>query len=217
MPPSIVLIVRRELYALEATWEFGALPPLSLSVALPNRASDVTTARYHVDMRTRTDIESIVARHSDTVMRVCTLYLREPADREDALQETFLRYARHTRPFASDVHKKAWLIRVATNVCKDMLKSSYAHNESLDSLTEQGFSPVGDDGDEGLRAIERSEVFEALRGLEDRYRIVLYLKFYEGYTAAQIGKLLGMPANTVYTNLARGKEQLKGVLSRGQV
>ncbi|MDO4537684.1 MAG: sigma-70 family RNA polymerase sigma factor [Coriobacteriales bacterium] len=180
------------------------------------KPSKVTATRYSVGMKTKTDIESAIEQHGNTVMRVCTLYLREPADRDDAFQETFLRYARNVRPFTGEEHKKAWLIRVTTNVCKDMLKRSSAQNESLEALSEQGYTPVGDDGGEGLRAVERSEVFDALRKLEDRYRVVLYLKFYENYTAAQIAKLLSIPENTVYTNLSRGKKQLKEVLSHGQ-
>jgi RNA polymerase sigma-70 factor (ECF subfamily) len=51
--------------------------------------------------------------------------------------------------------------------------------------------------------------------LEERYRTVLYLKYYEGYTAAQIAAITGMPENTVYTNLSRGKRQLLGVIQGG--
>ena len=168
--------------------------------------------RYDRSMRSRTDIERAVGAHADTVMRVCSIYLREPADRDDAFQETFLRYARYERSFNGDEHRKAWLIRVASNVCKDMLKSAAARTESLDAMAEDGFAVMGDDGEEGQRALERTDVLKALRAIDERYAIVLYLRFYEGYTAVQIGRLLGMPENTVYTHISRGKKQLKGVL-----
>ena len=140
--------------------------------------------RYDVCMHRADDIETAIATHADTVMRVCSVYLRERADREDAFQETFLRLARKRMKFADDEHRKAWLIRVASNVCKDMLKSSAAKTESLD--------------------------------IDERYRLPLYLKFYEGYTAAEIASTLKIPENTVYTNISRGKQQLKGVLSHGR-
>jgi RNA polymerase sigma-70 factor (ECF subfamily) len=161
-------------------------------------------------------IEQAIERHADTVMRVCTVYLRERADREDAFQETFLRYARHKNPFESDEHRKAWLIRVASNICKDMLKSSSAKTESLDILEDSGYSPQGDDGQEGQRALEQQEVIAALRKIDERYRLPLFLKYYEGYTAAEIAHTLQIPENTVYTNISRGKAQLKGVLSHGR-
>ena len=174
--------------------------------------SVVAVRRYDSRMRTRTDIERTMRSYADTVMRVCAVYLREPADREDAFQETFLRYAKYERAFNGEEHRKAWLIRVASNICKDHLKSSAASTESLDAMTDDGFAVVGSDGEEAQRELERADVINALRTIDARYAIVLFLKFYEGYTAAQIGKILGLSENTVYTHISRGKQQLKGVL-----
>lgn len=166
-------------------------------------------------MRSREDITAAVEAHADTVLRACAVYLRERADQEDAFQETFLRYARSDMTFENEEHRKAWLIRVASNVCKDRLKSAAAHVESVEAYEEkegEGLALVGDDGQEGQRALERQDVRMALGKLEERYRMPLYLKYYEGYTAAQIADALGIPENTVYTNLSRGKRLLKEVL-----
>jgi RNA polymerase sigma-70 factor (ECF subfamily) len=97
-----------------------------------------------------------------------------------------------------------------------MLKSSSAKTESLDILEDSGYSPQGDDGQEGQRALEQQEVIAALRKIDERYRLPLFLKYYEGYTAAEIAHTLQIPENTVYTNISRGKAQLKGVLSHGR-
>ena len=166
-------------------------------------------------MRSRADIEAAIEVHADTVLRACAVYLREKADREDVFQETFLRYACSEVEFADEEHKKAWLIRVAANLCKDQLKSANARVESLDAAEEDGFAPVGDDGLEAQRKLEGEELLKALYALEEKYRVVLYLKYYEGYTAAEIAAQTGMPENTVYTNLSRGKRQLMGVLNHG--
>ncbi|MBR3225897.1 MAG: RNA polymerase sigma factor [Atopobiaceae bacterium] len=167
-------------------------------------------------MRTKAEVAGAIQAHANDVLRACAVYLREKADREDAFQETFLRFARSDTAFADDEHRKAWLIRVAINVCKDMLKSANARVESLDlKEEEEGFLPVGDDGQEGQRALEQEDLRAALFKLEDKYRIVLYLKYYEGYTAAQIAQATDMPENTVYTNLARGKRKLLGMMNHG--
>lgn len=166
-------------------------------------------------MRTKDDIASALQVHADAVLRACAVYLREQADREDAFQETFIRYAKSDTKFQDDEHRKAWLIRVASNICKDMLKRASAKVESLDAAVEAGFAPAGDDGGEAQRAIEGEELLEQLRQLDEKYRVTLYLKYFEGYTAAQIAQVMGIPENTVYTNIARGKRQLKGVLDRG--
>ena len=159
-------------------------------------------------MRTREEITEAVEAHADDVLRACAVYMREQADREDAFQETFLRFARSSATFADVEHRKAWLIRVAVNVCKDMLKSAAYKTESLDQEQEHGVTPVGDDGQEAQRSLEGEELLRMLDKLEEKYRIVLHLKYYEGYSAAKISQVTGMPENTVYTNLARGRRKL---------
>lgn len=166
-------------------------------------------------MRSRADVTKTMNAYANTVLRACSVYLRDQADREDAFQETFIRYARSDAAFADEEHKKAWLIRVAINVCKDMLKSPRAQVYSLEAVQEEdGFEAMGDDGQEGQRRLESQDLVAALAQLDERYRTVLYLKYYEGYTAAQIAQATGMPENTVYTNLARGKRKLEEVIGR---
>jgi len=173
------------------------------------------TTRRGGKMRARDDVTMAVEIHADAVLRACAVYLREKADREDAFQETFVRYARSNKTFRSEEHRKAWLIRVAINICKDMLKRASSRVDSLDAALEQGVAVMGDDGMEGQRELENEGLLAALGQLEERYRTVLYLKYYEGYTAAQIAAITGMPENTVYTNLSRGKRQLLGVIQGG--
>ena len=160
-------------------------------------------------MRDSEDITDVVKTHADTVARVCSIYFHNHPQRDDAFQETFLKYAQSDRQFESDEHVKAWLIRVATNTCKDMLKRADAKTALVDQFDDTA-SP-------NWSANESGDTFdrlnEALRQLDDKYRIALYLKYYEDYTAAEIAKLMGIPENTVYTNLARGRERLKEVLA----
>lgn len=167
-------------------------------------------------MRQRDDITAAVEAYADTVLRACAIYLHERADCEDAFQETFLRYARYGGRFNDEGHRKAWLICVASNVCKDMLKSSASQVSSLDDgYGERVFAP-GDDGQEGQRALEAEELLALMGTLGEKYRRVLYLKYYEGYTAAEIARMLKIPENTVYTDLARGRKKLKEALEHAQ-
>ena len=106
---------------------------------------------------------------------------------------------------------KAWLIRVAANTCKDMLKASSRANVPLDE------GACGDklvSCDEAMQpASFSSEVVDALRGLTDPPRTPLYLSLYEGYTAPEIATMVDAPVNTVYSWIARGKMLLKEALS----
>ena len=180
-------------------------------------------------MRENGDITNAVKTHADTVLRICSLYFHGRPERDDAFQETFLKYAQTDKAFESGEHVKAWLINVAANTCKDMLKRADARAVLTDSFEDdarpswgsaQGSGAVGSGSftanapSGGNSKID--ELNEALQQLDDQYRIALYLKYYEGYAAAEIADLLNMPENTVYTNLARGRKQLKEVLTHGE-
>lgn len=166
-------------------------------------------------MRDSADIVNVVETHSDTVLRVCSLYFHGRPERDDAYQETFLKYAQSTKEFADNEHVKAWLIRVAKNVCKDMLKRAESKTILVDEFDETAkLSWAAEESESSVgRESAADNLNEALQQLDDNYRITLYLKYYEGYTAAEIAELIDMPENTVYTNLARGREKLKEVLA----
>ena len=168
-------------------------------------------------MRDRADITSTMKRHANTVLRVCSLYFHGRPERDDAFQETFIKYSQSDKVFADDEHVKAWLINVAANTCKDMRKRTEANLVLLDEIDEASHPNWASDGpDQQEQGGRLDELAEALQLLEENYRVALYLKYYEGYTAAEIAKLTNMPENTVYTNLSRGRTKLKEVLTHGE-
>ena len=71
---------------------------------------------------TEEDIRTAVDRYSDMLFRLCAAMLGNRADAEDALSETMLRYMTKGQRFESEEHRKAWLLRVASNICKDMCR-----------------------------------------------------------------------------------------------
>ena len=154
-------------------------------------------------MRSEQEVNSAIEQYSDMVLRLCTVYLKNGADAEDIFQTVFLKYALHAKSFESPEHEKAWLIRVTANACKDLLKSFfYSRTVSLESLSE--YAPE--------YTQEQYAVMEAVWSLPKQYREVVYLHFYEGYTAPEIAGILKRNPNTVYTHLHRGKELLKEAL-----
>lgn len=151
-------------------------------------------------MRSEQEVIRVIERYSDTVRRLCMIHLKNHADTEDIFQTVFLKYVLSSVTFESEEHEKAWFIRVTINACKDLLKNFfYSRVTSLDEVLEK---PVE------MQADHR-EVLEAVLSLPEKYREVVYLHYYEGYTAPEISRILGKKVNTIYTLLTRSKYMLR--------
>jgi RNA polymerase sigma-70 factor (ECF subfamily) len=147
-----------------------------------------------------TDINALYTRHVDTVYRVCFAYFKGCCmDAEDAVQSTFLAYLSCRRPPSEGAHEKAWLIVTAANICRNMLKRRYRRDIPLDTDI---YFPTGKP-DETLDIVMKMPVNE---------RLAVYLHYYEGYTAREIGQMLGKEESTVWGYLHRGRLRLKALL-----
>ena len=131
------------------------------------------------------------------------IHLKNYADTEDIFQTVFLKYVLSSVSFENEEHEKAWFIRVTINACKDLLKSLFrSRTVSLDEIAEQSSEMPTDD----------REVLEAVLSLPPKYKDVVYLHYYEGYTAPQISRILGKNVNTIYTLINRSRQLLRDKL-----
>lgn len=154
-------------------------------------------------MRSEQEVNHAIECYADTVKRICILHLKNVSDTEDIFQEVFLKYAMSDIVFENEEHEKAWLIRVTFNQCKDLMKSFFRRKTvPLDSVI-----PPADRFEE-----DYSDVLEAVLQLPQKYRNVVYLHYFEGYSAVEISKMLNRNVNTIYTLLSRAKEKLKNRL-----
>lgn len=154
-------------------------------------------------MRSEQEANRAIERYADTVRRICMIHLKNHADTEDIFQNVFLKYVLSTAVFESEEHEKAWFIRVTINACRDLLKSFFrSRTVSLDTLLDQPADLTEND----------RTVLDAVLALPGKYRDVVYLHYYEGYTAPQIGEILHKNVNTIYTLLNRAKQALKETL-----
>ena len=141
----------------------------------------------------------LVRRYIDTVFRVALNYLRNPADAEDITQTVFEKLLRERKAFESEEHIRNWLIRVAVNESKKLLRSPWRKVEAIeDYLTAVSFDNPA-----------HSELYRAVMGLPKKYRMVIYLHYYEGYSTQEIGEIMRIPKNTVCSHLKRGRELLR--------
>ena len=151
-------------------------------------------------MRSEQEANRAIERYSDTVRRLCMVHLKNYADTEDIFQTVFLKYVLSSVSSESEEHEKAWFIRVTINACKDLLKSFFrSRTISLEEVLEQP----------SKLAPDHREVLEAVLSLPQKYRDVVYLHYFEDYTAPQISRILGRNENTVYTLLTRSRKMLR--------
>ena len=134
---------------------------------------------------TRNEVFTLaVQRYSDTVYRTAVHNCRCTADAEDVVQDVFEKLLHYNGIFESEEHLKAWLLRVAINRCRDLTRAAHQKDTELD----------------------------AIRTLPENYRNAIYLHYYEGYTAAEIGRMMAVPTNTVLSWLRRARAQLHTML-----
>ena len=151
-------------------------------------------------MRSEEEANRAVDLYGDTVRRICMIHLKNYEDAEDIFQTVFLKYVLRSEPFDSPEHEKAWIIRVTVNACRDLVKSFFrSRTVSLDQLIEKPQDMPED----------HSDILEAVLELPARFRDVVYLHYYEGYSAPEIGRIQKKNPNTVYTLVARSRQFLK--------
>ena len=140
-----------------------------------------------------------VRRYIDTVFRVALNYLKNPADADDITQIVFEKLLREKKSFENDDHVRHWLIRVAVNECKKLLRSPWRKHEPIEDYM-MGMT---------FENPAQSDLFRAVMDLPDKYRMAIYLHYYEGYSTQEIGQIMRIPKNTVCSHLKRGRELLR--------
>ena len=151
-------------------------------------------------MKSEEEAGRAIEQYADMVRRICMIHLKNYEDAEDIFQTVFLKYVLRSEPFDSPEHEKAWIIRATVTACRDLVKSFFrSRTVSLDQLIEKPQDMPED----------HSDILEAVLELPARFRDVVYLHYYEGYSAPEIGRILKKNPNTVYTLLARARQLLK--------
>lgn len=151
-------------------------------------------------MKSDEDLNRVMEAYADMVRRICFVHLKNRHDTEDIFQNVYLKYLVHEKVFESVEHEKAWFARVTINACTDHLRY----------LSRRKWVPLEVIKEEG-KVIEgaSAEVLETVLQLPEKYRNVIYLYYYEEYSAVEIAEILGRKENTVYSWLMRAKKLLR--------
>lgn len=142
----------------------------------------------------------IVHQYLDTVYRVALSGCKNPQDAEDIVQCTFLKLLERNPEFKDEEHIRKWLIRVTINETNSLWRSSW--RKKVISLEETQTEPE-------FSEPEYNELFHAVQKLSSKYRKVIYLYYYEGYSIKEIAELLHISETAIQTRLMRAREKLR--------
>ncbi len=143
------------------------------------------------------EIEEKIKKYSNMVYRVAYSILKNETDAEDIFQETFIKFYKNIEQMKNEEHEKAWLIRVTINNCNMLLRKKKIRKE--DEITEE----IPDIHE------EKEDILEVVNKLPAKYRLVIYLYYYEGYKISEISKILNDSEGTIKSRLSRAREYLE--------
>ena len=155
----------------------------------------------HTLARPADDLEQVMDAYGNMLFRLCLVMLKNSTDAEDALQEVMLKYYRKAPVFTDEEHKRAWLLTVAGNQCKDMLRFRAKHPLAEDTDIYEYKSSGG----------EESGILDALMTLPEKFRLVLILFYVEEYPVKDIAKMIGKTPSAVKMRLQKGRKLLEEV------
>ena len=143
-------------------------------------------------------IEEKIREHSNMVYKIAFLMLKNQEDAEEVYQDTFIKLYENFRKMKNDEHMKHWLIRVTINNCKMLMRKRKREN-----LVELDENVLVDDANLNVNSIE------AVKKLPEKYRIVIYLFYYEQYKVSEISQILKISDGTIKSQLSRARDMLK--------
>lgn len=151
-------------------------------------------------MKSAKDLERVMELYADMVRRICLVHLKNRHDTEDVFQNVYMKYMLYEGSFENSAHEKAWFARVTINACTDWLRY----------LSRRKWVPLEVIDEERAVLDEPSvNVLKVILELPEKYRNVIYLHYYEGYSIVEIAGILGRKENTVYTWIARARNILR--------
>ncbi len=154
-------------------------------------------------MDSETWLRQLMATQGNAVLRLCYGYLKDAALAEDAAQETFLKAWQKRDSLQSGQSERAWVMRIAINTCKDVLRSAWFRHVDRRAQVDEELLRARD----GLTPVQR-DLWDAVMALKPADRMVILLHYAQGFSAGEIGQALGIGLSTVYYRLKRAQQRL---------
>lgn len=147
-------------------------------------------------------IAQLMADYGTTIKRICLMYLKDPGLAEEAAQDTFVKAYFRIHTLHKEQAQKAWLITTAVNTCKDYLRKGWMKRRNRDVSLEQLYiDPSSSDEDR--------ELVEAISALDQAYKTVILMRYYQGLRISEIAEQLHCGQATVYRRLKKAEQLLR--------
>ena len=151
-------------------------------------------------------LERLMAQYGTALLRMCCLYLRDYSLAEDAVQETFLKAYARLDSFRGDCSEQTWLMKIAINTCRDMLRSAWMRHHDryadLSKLPERAYCPEPPD----------DTIVQAVSALPPRLREAVLLRYWQGLTIAETAQVLRLSPEAIKKRLRRANARLRAEL-----
>ncbi len=160
----------------------------------------------HKETMSEKEIRELVDKYSSLIFRISYCILSNAEDAKDVVQDTFLKYITKAPEFNDEEHRKAWLIKVSTNISKNMLMFHLRREtQSLDDIENIGICE------------DDFETFELIMNLPTKFKIVMTLYYVEGYRSKEIAEIIGISEEAVRKRLQKGRELLRIEIEKEQL
>ncbi|MDE6020178.1 MAG: RNA polymerase sigma factor [Ruminococcus sp.] len=152
------------------------------------------------------EMAKIYDKHKNSVYRMAFTYCKNASDAEDIMQDVFMKRFASNIVFDDESKEKSWMLKITVNMCKDMFRSlRYKYSLSAVPLEEAELV---------YETTEESDVYNAVMNLKPKYRLIIHLYYYEGYSIKEISKITDKSESAIQTILYRARNQLKIDLGR---
>lgn len=156
----------------------------------------------HTDSASVSELAQVMEKYKETVYGLALSHLCSRTEADDVFQEVFWLYHTKSPSFESESARKAWLVRATLNLCKK-------HNFNIWNTRVEKDPDAGADVAVSFGSREENEVWAAVMSLEAKYRIPVYLFYFEEMSAREIGKILGLTEAAVLKRLSRARKKLR--------
>jgi len=155
------------------------------------------------------DLDRIMDAYGTHILRVCYLYLKDYHLAQDAVQETFLRVYTRYSSFRSESSEKTWIMRIAMNICKDMMRKK-SYREPPKPFSEyMEKDPDATPEEAAVDLDENITLLNAVEALPEIYHQTILLYYYSGFKAEEIAKIQKTAVSTVNVRLKRARDMLR--------